>query len=311
MFLPIIALVIGFVGLILSSDKFSEAGEKLGHVHRVSPLIIGILVFGFGTSAPEIMVSGFAAWSDNNEIGLGNAFGSNIFNITLVLGVSAIIAPVVFAKQYLQKEYVALVIITAVLGVLVWDRYLSLWDGCILLVLFAVFLFIMFRGSHAVASESHTITDSKTKVYLTALISVIILVASANMVVYGAEHIALSLGVSELIIGLTIVSLGTSLPELALAIASSLKKQHEMLIGNIIGSNIFNSTIVLSAVALINPSTIPQTIITRDLPFVAVATLLIILLSMRLRSAFTMGRLGGILLLAFGGVYLYTLIDYI
>jgi cation:H+ antiporter len=310
MVLPIIALVLGFVGLIFSADKFSEEGAKLGKILQVSPIVIGLLVFGFGTSAPEILVSAFAAIGNNNGIALGNALGSNIFNILLVLAISAIISVVPFSQTNLKKEYLVLVIITIILGVLLFDNYLSRIDGLILLTLFIVFLYLVMKtAKNELLSEAEVeINESKPKIYLMLILSLIILLISAKLVVYGGENIARFLGISELIIGLTIISLGTSLPELALAIASSLKKQHEMLIGNVLGSNIFNSTAVLSVVALINPSATAPEVFSRDYIFVIIATTLIFAFSFKLHKKHSINRISGFLLLLTLAVYINTLI---
>lgn len=311
MILSILALVLGFVGLIFAADKFSDNGAKLGQIFQVSPIIIGLLVFGFGTSAPEILVSGFAASSGNNGIGVGNALGSNIFNITLVLAIAAIISKVPFEKSILQKEYLFLFILTLVLGFIFYDNYLSRIDGGILLAIFILFLYITFKtAKNELLEEAQTdeITTSKLKVWLGLIISLVVLLLSSKAVVYGATNIAQSLGVSQLIIGLTIVSLGTSLPELALAIASTIKKQHQMLIGNILGSNIFNSTAVLAVVAFINPNAVNENIMQRDYFFVLVATLLIFALAYKKSTQHSINNIGGFVLLGVLAYYLYILI---
>jgi cation:H+ antiporter len=311
MFYPILALVLGFAGLIFAADKFSDSGAKLGKVFQISPVVIGLVVFGFGTSAPEILVSGFAAFGGNNGIGVGNAIGSNIFNIALVLAISAIISKVTFSKSILKKEYLFLLVLTFILGFILYDNFLSRVDGFILLFIFALFLYLTFKtAKDDLLEESQTgeITESKSKIWLTLIISLIVLLASSKAVVFGATNIAQNLGVSDLIIGLTIVSLGTSLPELSLAIASTIKKQHQMLIGNILGSNIFNSTAVLSVVALINPGVVDENIFTRDYLFVLAATLLIFGLAYKKSGNHSINRFGGIALLFVLGYYLYDLV---
>jgi cation:H+ antiporter len=311
MFYPILALVLGFAGLIFAADKFSDSGAKLGKVFQISPVVIGLVVFGFGTSAPEILVSGFAAFGGNNGIGVGNAIGSNIFNIALVLAISAIISKVPFSKSILKKEYLFLLVLTFTLGFILYDNFLSRVDGFILLFIFALFLYLTFKtAKDDLLEESQTgeITESKSTIWLTLIISLIVLLASSKAVVFGATNIAQNLGVSDLIIGLTIVSLGTSLPELSLAIASTIKKQHQMLIGNILGSNIFNSTAVLSVVALINPGVVDENIFTRDYLFVLAATLLIFGLAYKKSGNHSVNRFGGIALLFVLGYYLYNLV---
>jgi cation:H+ antiporter len=192
-----------------------------------------------------------------------------------------------------------------------YDNFLSRVDGFILLFIFALFLYLTFKtAKDDLLEESQTgeITESKSKIWLTLIISLIVLLASSKAVVFGATNIAQNLGVSDLIIGLTIVSLGTSLPELSLAIASTIKKQHQMLIGNILGSNIFNSTAVLSVVALINPGVVDENIFTRDYLFVLAATLLIFGLAYKKSGNHSINRFGGIALIFVLGYYLYNLV---
>ena len=311
MTLSILALVFGFGGLIWSADKFSDNGAKLGNIFNIPPIIIGLIVFGFGTSAPEMLVSVFAAINDNNGIAIGNAIGSNIFNITLVLALSAIIAKVPFESKTLKREYLFLLFLTFILGFILFDNYLSTIDGLILLTMFTLFLYLLIKTTKTELSSEvavNKVSLSKTKVWLMLIVSLIVLLISAKLVVFGSVNIAKSLGISNLIIGLTIVSLGTSLPELALAIASTIKKQHQMLIGNILGSNIFNSTIVLSVVALINPGAIKQEVFNRDYIFVLIATLLIFALSFHKNGKHNISRYGGIILLLVLVYYLYKLV---
>ncbi len=276
---------------------------------HISPIVIGLIVFGFGTSAPEILVSIFAAINNNNGIAVGNAIGSNIINITLVLAISSIIYTIKFSNNNLKVEYSFLLIITIILGILIYDNYLSRTDGMILILAFIVFLFIILKNSKKQLIHTPHINnkDSIIKILFILLINLIILLISAKLVVYSASNIAKILGISDLIIGLTVISLGTSLPELALAISSSIKKQHQMLIGNILGSNIFNSTIVLSTVAIINPQAIDEKIFSRDYLWALTATLLIFVLAYRYNQNKQINRLGGIILLIVLGFYLYIL----
>lgn len=311
MLYSIIALVFGFVGLIFSADKFSNSGAKIGSIFKISPIVIGLVVFGFGTSAPEILVSGFAASSGNNGVGVGNAIGSNIFNIALVLAISSVIAKVPLTKEIFKKEYLFLLILTFSLGFILFDNYLSFIEGVFLLLILFLFLYIIFKtakDSLLEVAEEFTDNESKSKIWLALFFSLIVLLISAKLVVYGAINIAQDFGVSELIIGLTIVSFGTSLPELALAIASTIKKQHQMLIGNILGSNIFNSTAVLAVVALINPGKIDPDIFNRDYLFVLLLTILIFVLAYRKSKKYAINIYGGLILLSILVYYLYSLI---
>jgi len=315
MLLPILSLLTGFILLMWSADTFTDNGAKIARIFNISPLIIGLLIFGFGTSAPEMLVSGLAAYDGTPEMSIGNAFGSNIFNIGLVLGVTAIILPVTVEKSVLKKEWLFLFLSTLVAGFLLSDGILSLTNGLILLALLSLFLTSVFIDSK---KSNHIGTDSlendpqnqgKGKTWLLLIVSLIILVSSAKLVVWGAVSIADFFKIDELIIGLTVVALGTSLPELAVSISSALKKQHQMVIGNIIGSNLFNTLGVLAIPALIVPFTptlileVPPEVMNRDFVYMLILTLLIVILSMRLKVS----RFGGFILLTALTIYLYQL----
>ena len=310
MFISILSLLIGFALLIWSADSFTDNGARIARIFNISPLIIGLLIFGFGTSAPEMLVSGLAAYDGHPELSIGNAFGSNIFNIGLVLAITAIIYPVTVEKSVLKKEWVFLFLSSLVAGFLLIDGFLSFLDGLILLVLLFLFLFYVFSESkkgnrnNIEASEDSTDNQNKSRTWMLLLVSLIILVSSAKLVVWGGTNLALAFGVSDLIIGLTIVALGTSLPELAVAISSALKKQHQMIIGNIIGSNLFNTLGVLAIPGLILPFQIPLELMSRDYIYMITLTILILVLSFKLK----INRFGGIILLAILASYLYQLV---
>ena len=310
MFLSILSLLIGFGLLIWSADTFTDNGAKVARIFNISPLIIGLLIFGFGTSAPEMLVSGLAAYNGHPELSIGNAFGSNIFNIGLVLATTAIIYPITVEKAVLKKEWVFLFVSSLIAGFLLMDGFLSFMDGLILLALLFLFLIYVFSESKKGNSieiepyEESTDNQEKGKTWLLLLISLIILVSSAKLVVWGGTNLALAFGVSDLIIGLTVVALGTSLPELAVAISSALKRQHQMIIGNIIGSNLFNTLGVLAIPGLILPFQIPTEVMSRDYIYMITLTLLILILSIKLK----INRYGGLILLAILASYLYQLV---
>ncbi len=310
MFLSILSLLIGFGLLIWSADTFTDNGAKVARIFNISPLIIGLLIFGFGTSAPEMLVSGLAAYDGHPELSIGNAFGSNIFNIGLVLATTAIIYPITVEKAVLKKEWVFLFVSSLIAGFLLMDGFLSFMDGLILLALLLLFLIYVFNESKKGNSieiepyEESTDNQEKGKTWLLLLISLIILVSSAKLVVWGGTNLALAFGVSDLIIGLTVVALGTSLPELAVAISSALKRQHQMIIGNIIGSNLFNTLGVLAIPGLILPFQIPTEVMSRDYIYMITLTLLILILSIKLK----INRYGGLILLAILASYLYQLV---
>jgi len=310
MLISVLSLLIGFTLLVWSADAFTDNGAKIARIFNISPLIIGLLIFGFGTSAPEMLVSGLAAYDGHPELSIGNAFGSNIFNIGLVLAVAAIIHPVIVEKNVLKKEWLFLFLSTLVIGFLLMDGFLSFIDGSILLILLLLFLYYVFNESKKdnnlenEVSEDTNKDQSKGKTWLILIISLVILVSSARLVVWGGTNLALAFGVSDLIIGLTVVALGTSLPELAVAISSALKKQHQMIIGNIIGSNLFNSLGVLAIPGLILPFQIPSEVMSRDYIYMLIFTLLILIFSLKLR----INRFGGLILLTILASYLYQLV---
>ncbi|MDB0021938.1 calcium/sodium antiporter [Candidatus Pseudothioglobus singularis] len=310
MLISVVSLLIGFTLLVWSADAFTDNGAKIARIFNISPLIIGLLIFGFGTSAPEMLVSGLAAYDGHPELSIGNAFGSNIFNIGLVLAVAAIIHPVIVEKNVLKKEWLFLFLSTLVIGFLLMDGFLSFVDGSILLILLLLFLYYVFNESKKdnnlenEVSEDINKDQSKGKTWLLLIISLVILVSSARLVVWGGTNLALASGVSDLIIGLTVVALGTSLPELAVAISSALKKQHQMIIGNIIGSNLFNSLGVLAIPGLILPFQIPSEVMSRDYIYMLIFTLLILIFSLKLR----INRFGGLILLTILASYLYQLV---
>ena len=315
MLLPILSLLAGFLLLMWSADAFTDNGAKIARIFNISPLVIGLLVFGFGTSAPEMLVSGLAAYDGIPEMSIGNAFGSNIFNIGLVLGVTAIILPVTVEKSVLKKEWLYLFLSTLIVGFLLLDGFLSFTDGLILLSLLLLFLINVFRESKKGSPidtdilEINSQNQDKGRTWLLLIVSLIILVSSAKLVVWGGVSIAEFFEIDKLIIGLTVVALGTSLPELAVSISSALKKQHQMVIGNIIGSNLFNTLGVLAIPALIVPFTpelilkVPSEVMSRDFVYMLILTLLIVILSMRLKIS----RFGGFILLTALSIYLYQL----
>ena len=314
MLISIISLVSGFILLIWSADAFTDNGAKIANIFKISPLIIGILIFGFGTSAPEMLVSGLAAFEGHPELSVGNAFGSNILNIALVLGVTAMIMPIKIELKVIKKEWLYLMFATLIAGLLLWDRHLGVMDGTILFGLLAVFLLYTFNESKKDHHEFDNLSskidiDQKSKIWSILLISFIVLLVSAKLIVYGGTSLAVQFGVSDLIIGLTVVALGTSLPELAVSITSAIKKQHAMVVGNIIGSNLFNTVGVLAIPGLISPLYVPEKLITRDYPFMLVLTTLIFVFvaSHKFSKESTISRLEGALFILILFFYLYLL----
>jgi len=259
---PIIALVAGLIFIFFSADYFIETSAKIANIYKVKPLIIGILILGFGTSAPEMFVSGLAAFEKHPGLSVGNAFGSNIFNIALVLGITAIIKPIKLELKNIQFEWFILIVFTIIAGLLLLHNLdLNNFDGFFLLVLLGIFLWYTFKESKKVHYEVgipsfNKGSEQKLKLWRDLVWWLFVLIVCAQLIVYGATNIATEIGIPDVILGITVVALATSLPELAVSITGVYKNQHEMVVGNIIGSNIFNTVAVLAIPALISTSDI-------------------------------------------------------
>ncbi len=278
MLIPLLQLAAGFVLLIWSADRLVAGASALARNFGVSPMVVGLTIVGFGTSAPEMVVSALASLEGNPSLAIGNALGSNIANVGLILGLTGLIYPMDVEASARRREFPILGLVTILTAVLMLNGSLSRADGFILIG--GLFLFIASMAVRTlVQAKSDPTTDAllseipegmPTKTAVTwTLIGLIVLPVSAQMLVDGAISLAVMIGVSEAVIGLTVVALGTSLPELAAAIASAVKKEDDLAIGNILGSNLFNLLGVLGIAALIHPMTIEPILIWRDLPVMA------------------------------------------
>ena len=260
--LPIIALVAGFIFIYLSADVFTDNSARIASTYNVSPLIIGIVILGFGTSAPEMLISGRAAFAEHPGLSVGNAFGSNILNIALVLGITAIIQPIKVELKSIEKEWHFLIAFTLGAGLLLLlDRKLNTYDGYFLVAALVGFLLYTFRVSKKIDHDFESLSSigdlsQKWKIWRNLVVSLTILLVCAQLIVFGGTNIAAIYHVPDVIVGITIVALGTSIPELAVSITSAFKKQHKMVVGTIIGSNIFNTVAVLAIPALISTTDI-------------------------------------------------------
>lgn len=275
MLIDILAIIAGFALLVWGADKFVNGAAGIARNFGVSPLLIGLTIVGFGTSAPEILVSAMASIQGNPGLAIGNALGSNIANIALILGATALVAPLTVHSNTLHREYPVMLLVTLGAAGLMLDQNLSRIDGFILLVsLFVVMGWIIHLGLQRkkddpmikeLEDEFPTSMKTSTAVMWFTL-GLIILLLSSRMLVWGAVNIATAFGISDLVIGLTIVAIGTSLPELAASIASAIKQEHDLAIGNIIGSNIYNLLAVLCIPGLIKPGEFAIEVLLRDLP---------------------------------------------
>ncbi|MBN1240211.1 MAG: calcium/sodium antiporter, partial [Gammaproteobacteria bacterium] len=269
---PAVALVLGLLVMIWSADRFIDGAAAAARHFGVPPLLIGMVIIGFGTSAPELMVSAFAAAQGTPGVALGNAYGSNIANVALILGVTALVAPIAFESNVLRKELPILTAVTAFAAYQLWDRELSRSDAVFLLVLFAGLLAWSIRqglGSQPTRygkEVEEVLTESPMTLRRALLLlaaGLVLLIVSSRVLVWGAVEIARAFGVSDVVIGLTVVAVGTSLPELASAIAAVRKNEHDIALGNVIGSNLFNTLAVVGLAGAISPMVVEPEVVTR------------------------------------------------
>lgn len=281
----ILAILAGFGLLVWGADRFVDGASNIARNFGVSPLIVGLTIVGFGTSAPEMLVSGLAAFDGAPTLGVGNALGSNIANLGLVLGVTVLIRPLMVDSATLRREFPILGGIMLFALVLMIDLHLSKLDGVLLFAGFILLLFMMallaMRSSQSdplkqefeqELAETRLSTKQATISFIVGLVTLLI---GSKLLVWGAVAIATLLGMSELVIGLTIVAIGTSLPELAAAITSVLKAEPDIAIGNIIGSNMFNLLAVLAMPGLIMPTLLDPAVLSRDFLLMTVLTILL------------------------------------
>ena len=309
-FLPIFGLIIGIALLVWSADEFTDSGARIAKLFQISPLVIGLVIFGFGTSAPELLVTGVSSFEGNAGIGIGNAVGSNIFNIALVLAICVIILPIHISKTTIKREWFFQLIAVIIAGYVLFDDFISLIDGVILASFFGLFLIYSFKTAKNTDMPKVEIGNKKdqSKVWLMLIFTLIVLMLSAKLVVWSGQTLAESFGVPDLIIGLTLIALGTSLPELAVSVSSAIKKQHEMLLGNILGSNLFNTLAVLSLPGLIRPTEVDKEIMSRDYPVMLLVALLIVVLAYRRKGEYRLGKVSGVILLVVLTLYLLMLV---
>jgi len=308
MLIQLAALVAGFVLLVWGADRFVMGAAGTARNLGVSPLVIGLTIVGFGTSAPEILVSVVASLQGNPGLAIGNAIGSNITNVALILGTTALITPLSVHSRILRRELPVLIGITAAAYLLLRDGTLDLFDGVALLLGLAGLLgYIVYVGlatrdrkdPMAAEYEAEIPADLSLGKSLTWLaIGFVVLVGSSRLLVWAAVGIAEYFGVSDLIIGLTIVALGTSLPELAASIASALKNEHDIAIGNVIGSNMFNLLAVLGIPGILSPGPVEPEVLTRDMPIMTTLTVALLLMAYGFTGEGRINRLEGALLLA-------------
>jgi len=310
MLIFIAALGIGFLLLMWSANIFADNALLLGKYFNIPKILIGIVILGFGTSAPELLVSAFSAWQGNAGLAIGNAIGSNITNILLVLGVTLCILAIKIDAALIRFNLSLLLAATVLFSLLIVDHKLTFFDGVILAgsLIFTLYLLTRFEQQADQPEVDTSPTQDIAKTAIGLVLGLAILLASSKLVVWSATEIATNLGVSDLVIGLTIVALGTSLPELATCVVSALKKHSELALGNIVGSNIFNTLGVTATASLISSYALPNQIFSRDYPVMLITTgILFILVLIFLRKK-QIPRIFGIFFLA--GYFAYMTLIY-
>ena len=316
MYLPIFALLVGVLGLLWGADRFVEGCAGAARNFGISPMIIGLTVVSVGTSAPEIIVSINASLMAAGELAVGNALGSNLANIGLVLGITALVAPLPVQKHLLREEGPVLLLITALAGLCLYDGWLNRGESIALglLIIPLLILVVKYKKNHPnseAIEEAEDIPEfSMGTAILWFLIGLAVLLVSAEITVWGAKSIATHLGVSELIIGLTVVAIGTSLPELAASVMSALRGHHDIALGNIFGSNLFNLMLVMTSAGAIAPIALSPDVFSRDFAVMALLTLMMVAMiawalwrSAKSGSPARLSRSVGIIFLAAYGFY--------
>ena len=317
MTMPVLAVLAGLILLVWSADRFVDGAAATARHLGISPLLIGMVIMGFGTSAPEMVVSVMAAMDGSPGIALGNAYGSNIANIALILGFTALLAPVLVHSQVIRRELPILLGVTAVAAIQVFDGQITRIEAIVLLVLLVGLLgWNIYQGRKgqvdALGGEveqelaSHPMPMKKALMWVA--IGLVLLVASSRLLVWGAVDIAQFFGVSDLVIGLTVVAIGTSLPELASSIAALRKNEHDMVLGNVIGSNLFNTLAVVGLAGVIHPMVAEPEVFTRDMLVMGALTLALFFFAYGFRGQGRINRFeGAVLLASFFGYTAYLL----
>jgi cation:H+ antiporter len=318
MSLLICAVIVGLLLLVWSADRFVEGSASVATHFGMPPLLIGMVIVGFGTSAPEMVVSALSASQGNPGIALGNAYGSNITNIALIIGITALLNPIRVQSEVLKKELPILTAVTMLAAWQLWDAQLTRLDAACLLLVFAILIFWTIRqglrkkgdslGQEVeISLEQRTMPKGRATFWL--VLGLLLLIASSRMLVWGAVGIAHRFGVSDLIIGLTIVAVGTSLPELASSVIATRKGEHDIALGNVLGSNLFNTLAVVGIAGAIQPMAITTEILSRDILTMALLTLSLFAICYGFKGRpGRVNRVEGMLLLAaYAGYTIYLL----
>jgi len=311
MLIQIVILLTALIALVWSADKFVYGASSMARNLGISPMIIGLTIVAMGSSAPEMMAAATAAFQGKPDTAIGNAIGSNITNIALVLGLTVLLKPLTVSSQTIKREIPLILLVTAIGYWLLSDNHFSFIEGVVLMLGFVTYiitlLVITLKKTHQKPSDDPLIIEAEKEVAQACsvklslfwlVLGIIILPLSAHFLVSSSVFIAKAFGLSDLIIGLTIIAIGTSLPELAASIMSIIKKEDDLALGNIIGSNIFNILAVLPIASLIAPGNIDPLIASRYAPYMLGVTLILLILCFsRQPGAFRITRIKGLLLL--------------
>ncbi|MGI6395458.1 MAG: calcium/sodium antiporter [bacterium] len=302
MFLAVLAVVVGLLILVRSADEFVEGSVNTANYFKISPLIIGMVIMGFGTSLPEMLVSAISSFEGSPGIAVGNAYGSNIANIGLILGVTALISPVLIHSSVIKKELPTLTVVTIIATTQALDGTVTRFESIALLVVFALIMFWTLKSELKKTTKGSESVEKKEENKQVAPISrsifqiiagLVLLLLSSRAVVWGAVKIALFFGVSDMVVGLTIVAIGTSLPEFASSLSAIKKQEHDIVIGNILGSNLFNTLVVVGIAGCISPLHLSFEVLTRDITLMATFTLSIFFFGWNFGKKGKISRLGG------------------
>jgi cation:H+ antiporter len=321
MFFPIAAVIAGLVLLVWSADKFVEGSAAVARHFGVSPLIIGMVIVGFGTSVPEMLVSAISSLQGNPGIALGNAYGSNITNIALILGATAIMSPIAFHISVMKIELPILTAVSLFAAFQLIDGEITRIDAFLMIAVFTVYMTwavrkaLHHKKSKMAKEYEKDIEQMKMpvkKAFFWVFAGLSVLIVSSRMLVWGAVEIAHHFGVSDLIIGLTVVAIGTSLPELASSVMAARKGEHDIALGNIIGSNLFNTLIVVGIAGLIKPMKVMPEVLNRDMVVMIFLTVSLFVIGFNFKNR-KQGRInrfeGAFLLSAYIGYTAYLILS--
>jgi cation:H+ antiporter len=311
MFIQILILLLSLVILVCSADKFVFGASALARNLGISPMIIGLTIVAMGSSAPEMMIAATASLQGNPDTAIGNAIGSNITNIALVLGLTALFHPLSVSSSTIKREIPLILVITAIATYMLANSNFSFTEGLILLIGFVLYistlLIVTLKRAKQNPIDDKMVLEAEQEVpdgvsikqsVFWLVVGIILLPLSASFLVDSSIFIAKAFGISDLVIGLTVIAVGTSLPELAASIMSIIKKEDDLALGNIIGSNIFNILAVLPIAGLISPGNIDNAAAVRDAPFMLATTFLLFILCFSRGGKFRITRAKGLLLLA-------------